>query len=108
MKKEFAKITEIQKVYRIKIYKLGFFQRLKHKHEFYVDLFGEENKEYYVDRIYLEGVNKVFFNGGKSPIIQLYTLDQLILGVEFIARITEYPDNEFSVIWIHKPEEKKT
>jgi len=101
MKDEWAKITEIEDVYSIKIYQCGLFTRLRKKHRYYIDIFGKEHCEFYVDRIALEGTNKVILNGCYPFIVNLYTIKQLIMGKKFKARITEYPKNEYSVVWIH-------
>lgn len=105
--KEFASIIKIIAIASITISKLSWFKSKKLGFLYHVRVTGydpedpKKTKYYdgYVHRITLDGVRRITLD--KDISIFINKMEDLLNKRELKARITEYPDGSFSVLYLH-------
>lgn len=100
--KEFAKITTIKNLNSIKIRKLSWLESKRVGHLYGIIVNGKTQcYSCPVDRIVLKHIDKITLD--KLNEVELYSTKELMKNIRLDARITQYPDKEYSVLFVYNP-----
>lgn len=109
---ELAKIIRLTDVYIHSVKLLSFFERLKYKHPIVITITGQDGdthiskKKYYVDVVSFEDTTKIVIEKQMDIHIYYHKFKENVFATNIIARITIYPNNEYSVALIQRLENK--